>query len=59
MVTSSGVGRLRDMKLNFGNRDSMPAEEILIAVRYLPEALWPDIRGKLIDAQAIAIMLSP
>jgi hypothetical protein len=59
MVASLGVRLLGDMKLIFVDRESMPTEEILIALRGMPEAPWSDIRGKPIDSRRLADKLSP
>lgn len=59
MVASLGVRLLGDMKLILELRESMPTEEILIALRDMPEAPWSDIRGKPIDSRLLANKLSP
>jgi Protein of unknown function (DUF3631) len=57
MVTSLGVRLLEDMKLIFGDRESISTEEILFSLKGLTEAPWSDIRGKPIDSRVLAIKL--
>lgn len=59
MVASLGVRLLGDMKPIFGEKESISTEEILTALRRMPEAPWSDIRGKPIDSRVLASKLSP
>jgi hypothetical protein len=54
---SLGVRLLGDLRIIFGNADRMTTEAILKALHTLDEAPWADLRGKGLDARALAQML--
>jgi len=51
---SLGVRLLADMRTVFAEADRMGTEDILTALRKLPEAPWDDLRGRPLDARGLA-----
>lgn len=56
---SLGVRLLRDLRAVFGDDDRMSSEQIVTALRALPEAPWSDLFGKPLDATGLAKRLEP
>ena len=56
---SLGVRLLADLRKVFGDRDTMPTEEIIRSLCALDEAPWSDLRGKALDPRKLAGMLKP
>jgi phage/plasmid primase-like uncharacterized protein len=56
---SLGVRLLGDLRVVFGDRDSLLTVEILLALMDLEEAPWGDLNGKPLDARRLANLLKP
>jgi hypothetical protein len=54
---SLGVRLLADIRTVFGDRDSMPTEQLLEGLWKLDESPWNDLRGKPIQARGLASLL--
>jgi hypothetical protein len=50
---------LADVRLVFGERDSMPTEGLLSELAKIEEAPWADLRGKPLDSRRLAALLRP
>lgn len=56
---SLGVRLLADLQTAFGDRASMPTEDIIKALVSADESPWADLRGKPLDARRLANYLRP
>ena len=54
---SLGVRLLADIRTVFGDRDSMPTDQLLERLCSLEESPWGDIRGKPMQARGVASLL--
>jgi hypothetical protein len=56
---SLGVRLLGDLRIVFGDRDSLWTVEILLALIDLEESPWGDLKGKPLEARGLAFLLKP
>ena len=56
---SLGVRLLADLRNVFGSCERLATDEIILALQKIEEAPWSDLRGKPLDARALARMLRP
>lgn len=56
---SLGVKLLADLRSIFGDRASLPTEEIIISLSAMEESPWADLRGRSIDSRRLANFLRP
>lgn len=56
---SLGIRLLADLKTVFGDQDALATEVILSRLHDMDEAPWGDLKGKPLDARALARLLKP
>lgn len=56
---SLGVRLLKDVRLAFDQQSALPTESLLARLNKMDEAPWGDLRGKPLDARALARLLKP
>lgn len=56
---SLGIRLLGDLRTVFGDRESLPTVDLLLALINLEESPWGDLKGKPLDARRLANLLKP
>jgi hypothetical protein len=55
---SLGLRLLADVRIAFGERDTMPSADLVASLIAMDEAPWGDLRGKQLDARRLASLLA-